>query len=207
MQFNLTRILSVALAIALVVQPSLSFAQFAGAAERAAARAAARAAERKAADRAAKQAATAATRREIPLQARDVMVRRWSSALCKKANPCPLPERVGSSFSGGSYREVVLGSDTVLYRVHPTRATQLGSPGERYSYWSRSNARGLQASVDGAIPVARNGNIGTYQSAVRVPSGTRVFEGNTHGLGRGGPVGGGNQVVLDGVRPEWLVRP
>jgi hypothetical protein len=207
MQSSLARGVSILLAAVLVAQPTLSYAQIAGAAERAAARAAARAAERKAADRAASQAASAAARREVPLQAKDVVVRRWSSALCKPASRCPLPERVGNTFNGGSYREVVLGSDTLLYRVHATPATRLGAPGGRYSYWSRSDARGLQASVDGAIPVSRNGNTGQFQSVIRVPRGTRVFEGETHGLGRGGPVGGGNQVVLGGVRPEWLVRP
>lgn len=207
MKPGLARSMFIILAVVLVAQPTLSYAQIFGAAERAAGRAAARTAERQAAERAASKAASATARREIPLQARDVVVRRWSSALCKPANPCPLPERVGNTFNGGSYQEVVLGSGTLLYRVHSTRATQLGSRGERYSYWSRSDARGLQASIDGAIPVSRNGNTGAIQSVIRVPRGTRVFEGETHGLGRGGPVGGGNQVVLGGVRAEWLVRP
>ena len=176
-----------------------------GAAERAAARAAARTAERKAAERSAKAAATAAVARSGRKEAADMVVRRWYSVTCKPSNPCPLPHNISDTFVGGSYNEVVLGADTTLYRVYANRLNRLGPSGQRYSYWSRSDARGTQAVVDSAIPVSRQGNTATQQVAIRVPQGTRVFEGQTQGIPHGGPVGGGNQVVIDGVRLEWVI--
>lgn len=174
-------------------------AQVTSAVERAAARAAARSAERQAAERAAAAAARGAGR-----QATDRLVRRWSSALCKPSAPCPLPESVANTFKGGSYGEVVLGQETTVYRVYADPAHRLGRPGERYSYWSRSDARGTQAVVDGAIDVSRFGNTAQHQVAVRVPRGTRVYEGQSQSIERG-PVGGGSQVVVEGVRPEWVL--
>ena len=193
------------LALAFVAKPSN--AQFAGAVERAAARAAARAAEQKAAERAASRAATTAATRRAGARAGDRVVRRWSSALCKSVNPCPLPPKVSNTFKGGSYDEVVLGQDTLLYRVYSNPAHRLGRPDERFSYWSRSDARGTQAVVDSAIEVSRYGNTAKNQVVVRVPSGTRIYQGETQSIPRGGPVGGGSQVILEGIRPEWVVAP
>lgn len=101
---------------------------------------------------------------------------------------------------GGSYNEVRLGKDTTLYRVYTSPEHKFGGQGARYSYWSRSPARGRQALIDSAIPTATNGNIAAHQIAIRVPRGTVIYEGEARGLVRG-PVGGGNQVVLDQVRP------
>ena len=188
-----------------VLLPGAASAQIGAAAERAAARAAVTAAERQSAERTAKEAAGATSRRALN-QAADRVVKRWSSSFCKPAVPCPLPAKTANTFKGGSYDEVILGGDTVLYRVFHEPAHRFGMPGERFSYWSRSDARGTQAAVDSAIDVSKYGNTAERLVAVRVPRGTRVYEGKTQSIERG-PIGGGNQVVVDGVRPGWEVKP
>lgn len=176
-------------------------AQIAGAAERAAVRAASQTAQR----RASESAATAAAGRQIIQGASDRVLRRWSLPLCKPELRCPLPPAVARTFRGGSYDEVILQKDTTLYRVYSDPAAKLGRPGEHYSYWSRSDARGLPAAIDGAIEVSRWGNTAQNQVAIRVPRGTKVFEGQAGRPDSGRPIGGGSQVVLEKVRPEWVV--
>ena len=198
-------VLSSACLVVVLASPIPAIAQVAGAAERAAARAAARAAERNAVQRAAKSAAG----QQAVRQADDLTLRRWNNALCKRSAPCPLPDSIGKTFKG-SYNEVALARDTVFYRVYTNPQQRLGTPGEPFSYWTRSDARGLQAAIDAALPVSRTGNTAQYQVAVRVPKGTRVFEGETNSLDRygpvgGGPIGGGNQVVINRVKPQWVV--
>lgn len=199
-----SRVSCIAVLSAIVLFPGAASAQIGAAAERAATRAAVAAAERQAAERAAKKAAGATSRRAVN-KAADRVVKRWSSSLCKPTAPCPLPAKTANTFKGGSYDEVILGKDTVLYRVLHDPTHKFGMPGERYSYWSRSDARGTQAVLDSAIEVSRYGNTAERLVAVRVPRGTRVYEGNTRGIERG-PIGGGNQVVVDGVRPDWEVK-
>ncbi len=197
-----SRVLSAYLSSILVALGSpAAQAQVASAAERAAARAAAQAAQRKATER----AAVAAAERQAVQGAADRVVRRWSLPLCKPELRCPLPPSVARTFRGGSYDEVILQKDTNLYRVYSDPAAKLGRPGQQYSYWSRSDARGLEAAIDGAIEVSRWGNTAQRQVAIRVPSGTKVFEGHAGLPDSGRPVGGGTQVVLEKVRPEWVI--
>lgn len=199
-----SRVLCIAVLFAIVLLPAAVSAQIGAAAERAAARAALAGAERQAAERAAKDVGGASSRRAMN-EAVDRVVKRWSSSLCKSATPCPLPARVANTFKGGSYDEVILGKDTILYRNYQDPTHKLGMPGERFSYWSRSDARGTQAVVDSAIDVSRYGNTGERQVAVRVPRGTRIYEGVTQSIQRG-PIGGGSQVMVDGVRLEWQMK-
>jgi len=187
----------ICLPLPLPVPTAPAEAQVLGAAERAAARAAAR----KAAER---SAARTSALRAGP-QAADRVMRRWTVSQCGAAQRCPLPERHAGTFTGGSYNEVRLGGDTRLYRVYSAPQHRLGVSGERYSYWSRSDARSTQAIVDGAIPTSRNGNMATHQVSVLVPRGTTIYEGTARGLPRAA-AGGGNQVVLDNVRPEWIIK-
>jgi len=198
-------VLSSTYLLATVAGLAPAHAQLTGAAERAAARAAARAAERNAV----RKAAAPAAGQQAVRQTDDQILRRWNNAMCKRTEPCPLPDSIGRTFKG-SYDETVLSRDTVFYRVYANPKQRLGTPGEPFSYWTRSDARGLQAAIDAAVPVSRTGNTAQYQVAVRVPKGTRVFEGETRSLDRygpvgGGPIGGGNQVVINQVRPEWVV--
>ena len=208
---SLRMVWNLALAAA-VMNPFVAYGWVGAAAERAAQRAATQAAERAAAEQASKAAAEAASRRAAT-NAADRVVKRWTSSLCKPAAPCPLPERTAGTFNGGSYNEVILGSDTVLYRAIHDPKFKFGKPGEP-SYWSRSDAKGVQAVIDSAIPVLRNGNTAERLVAIRVPKGKTVFEGKTQeivfeektrGIERG-PIGGGNQVVIDGVKPEWEIK-
>ena len=195
----------VALLLLVAELPTSAYAQIGAAAERAAARAAVTSAEREAAERASKTGAGEASRRAATDTA-DRVVTRWSSSLCKSRAACPLPEGTANSFVGGSYDEVVLGKDTVLYRAFHERTFKLGNPAERFTYWSRTATKGTHAAIDSAIPVSKNGNLADRVVAIRVPRGTRVFEGSARGIEQG-PVGGGSQVVLEGVKPEWEMLP
>lgn len=171
-------------------------AQILGAAERAATRAAARRAERAAVERSVVRSERGAAGRAVRREAEDMVLRRWSTSLCGRTRPCPLPEKIGNSFRGGSYNEVILGHDTTFYRVYSRPKFKYGVPGQRYSYWSRSSARGTSAIIDGAIPVSRNGNVAEHQVTITLRKGTRVFDGYAAPLPRG-PVGGGSQVVIE----------
>lgn len=191
--------------------PSVVPAQVGAVVERAAQRASTQAAERAVAEQASKAAAeqasktaAAASQRPVAIAA-DRVVKRWNSSLCKSTVACPLPAKTANTFVGGSYDEVNLGRDTVLYRAYHNPITKFGAPGERFTYWSRTDARGVQAVVDRSIPVSNNGNTAERLVAVRVPKGTRVFEGKAQSAERG-PIGGGNQVVVDGVKSGWEVE-
>jgi len=173
------------------------------AAQRAAQRAAIQSAERSAAKQASETAAKAASRRALN-QTGDRIVQRWASSMCKPSNPCPLPAKAANTFVGGAYDEVILTNDTVLYRVFHEPKYKFGAPGEA-SYWSRSDARGIQAAIDRSIPVSKNGNTAEKLVAIRVPKGTRIFEGKAQAFERG-PAGGGSQVVIDDVQPGWEIK-
>jgi len=101
-----------------------------------------------------KTAAEAVSRRAV-VNASDRVIKRWASSLCKPAAPCPLPAKTANTFVGGSYDEVILGKDTILYRAFHEPKFKFGEPGERLSYWSRSKANNVQATIDSAIPVSK----------------------------------------------------
>ena len=174
-------------------------AQIMGAAERAAARAAARQAERTAVERSLAQSERVAAGSVARREAADLLVRRWSPYLCGPKRPCPLPQYCGGSFRSGTYNEVRLGRDTTFYRVYMSDDFKYIVPGQAYSFWSRSDARGTRAIIDSAIPTLRNGNTALRQVAITLPKGTRVFEGiaGPWREGRGTIVGGGNQTVIE----------
>lgn len=176
-------------------------AQIGPAIERAAARAALKAAEMQAVKRA---TAGVATSRSSINQATDRVVKKWSSALCKPAAPCPLDEKTANTFRGGSYKEVILGRDTTLYRAYHNPDRKFGDPSGQVSYWSRSDATGTKAVVDRGIEVSRYGNTANRLVAIKVPKGTRAYEGIAHGIHKG-PIGGGNQIILNKVKPEWEI--
>lgn len=109
----------------------------------------------------------------------------------------PLPAEVASTFRGGSYNQVALESDTVLYRVYG------GSSSQHARYWSRTAPQGsLQARMDLALPP---GNTAQNVVQIRVPQGTTVFEGAA--APNFGQLGGGNQVYIERVDPSWEVKP
>lgn len=187
---------AVLLSLPIVVPMYPAGAQIFGAAERAAARAAAGRAKRPAVKRSLERSERATAGSAFRREGADLLVRRWSTSLCRRPKPCPLPEKIGNSFRGGSYNEVILGRDTTFYRVYTRPEVKYGVPGERYSFWSRSSARGTGAVIDGAIPVSRNGNVAARQVSITLRKGTKVFDGYAAPLPRG-PVGGGSQVVIE----------
>ncbi len=188
-----------------LIYPEPVQAQLTSIIERAAVRAAAKSAKQQAATQSVRQNAVCSTTLSAGKAGSDKIVRRWTSSLCKPSNPCPLDAKLSNTFKGGSYNEVVLGKDTTLYRVyyHPER--KLGAPGEPYSFWSRSNATGLQARIDSAIDTSRYGNLADKTVKIRVPEGTRIYEGVTQGIHKG-PVGGGNQIIINKVDSKWVIE-
>jgi hypothetical protein len=107
----------------------------------------------------------------------------------------PLPAKVAGTFRGGSYSQVALQSDTVLYRTYGgTSQNPIGS------YWSRTPPSGpLQARMDLALPP---GNTAQGVTQIRVPQGTVIFEGSAGP--NFGQLGGGNQVYIPKVNPGWV---
>lgn len=215
---NATRLVVQVLALFwLIALSSTPYAQIGAAAERAAARAAVTAAERQAAKRSAQAAGESTARRSVAKSA-DGFVKRHTVSLCRLRGPCPLPPTelrkgagpkekpipIAESFVGGSYDEVILGQDTILYRAYHDSRGGFGNPNYSHSFWTRSKIKDTQAVMDSAIPATKGGNMADRLFAIRVPKGTTVFEGKAQGLDRG-PIGGGNQVVIKNVKPDWEI--
>lgn len=113
-------------------------------------------------------------------------------------NKGPLPENLANTFRSGTYSEVVLESDTTLYRVYGGSAGKLGT------FWSRTAPSGpLQAQIDLALK-PEWGNTAENVVKINVPAGTKIFEGIAASQGNG-LLGGGNQVILQNVDPSWVV--
>lgn len=117
-------------------------------------------------------------------------------------NPGPLDDAIAATFRSGSYSEVVLDEATTLYRVYGGEVGQLGS------YWSRTAPTGpMQAQVDLAL-YPQWGNLATDVASIRVPAGTTIFEGAAAAQslpGGGTLLGGGSQVYIPRVYPDWLL--
>jgi len=114
-------------------------------------------------------------------------------------NGGPLSDAVANTFRGGSYTESALSGETTLYRSYGGTAGELGS------YWTRTPPAGpLQATMDSALNPAW-GNTAQSVSTIRVPAGTTIYEG--FAAPQGGLLGGGSQVYIPKVNPNWLVHP
>jgi hypothetical protein len=110
----------------------------------------------------------------------------------------PLGETVANTFRSGSYTESAVSQETTLYRSYG------GSAGELASYWTRTPPAGpLQSTMDSALNPAW-GNTAQSVSTIRVPSGTTIYEG--FAAPQGGLLGGGSQVYIPKVNPNWLVH-
>jgi hypothetical protein len=113
--------------------------------------------------------------------------------------PGPLSDSVLSTFQGGTYTQTVLSQETTLYRVYGGTAGSLGG------YWTRTPPSGpLQATIDSALNPTW-GNTAQSVSVIKVPVGSTIYEGAA--APQGGLVGGGNQVYIPKVNPNWLVTP
>lgn len=139
----------------------------------------------------------------------DNLVNRWTSSLCKLGVPCPLPAKMANAFVGGSYNEVELTQDTVMYRTYSVQKNKFGEPA--VSWWTRDPKRGTQAVVENAIPFSTNANNADKLVKLRVPKGETIYEGESAQFrgangSQNGPVGGGNQILLRRVEPSWEVK-
>ncbi|MEQ4520621.1 RHS repeat-associated core domain-containing protein, partial [Pseudarthrobacter sp. B907] len=128
-------------------------------------------------------------------------------------NPGPLPQHVAETFRSASYHRVRASEPVDLYRVYG------GQAGPVARYWSRDIPTGpLQAQLDSAL-IPAWGNTATEVSHIRVPAGTRFYEGSAAQQPLGGTAenpweeafgslsGGGNQVYINGmVSDEWIVK-
>jgi hypothetical protein len=113
--------------------------------------------------------------------------------------PGPLGADVANTFRGASYTESALSEDTTLYRSYGGTAGELGP------YWTRTPPAGpLQATMDSALNPAW-GNTAQNVSSIVVPKGTTIYEG--FAAPQGGLLGGGSQVYIPKVNPNWLVHP
>ncbi len=117
---------------------------------------------------------------------------RWNAV----NGPGPLGAEMASTFRGASYTEVILTEDTTLYRVHGGSSPQIGP------YWTRTPPSGpLQSRLDSALN-PEWGNTAESVVTIKVPSGTKVFEGSAGP--QGGLLGGGNQMLVPVVDSRWV---
>lgn len=119
---------------------------------------------------------------------------RWGPATGKG----PLKPDEVLNFRGGSYTETVLDEPILLYRVYGGNAAQLRS------YWTRVPPTGpLQSRLDSAL-LHKWGNTAEKVAVIRLPARTTFYEG--FAAPQGNLLGGGNQVFVPIVKPEWVVK-
>lgn len=114
----------------------------------------------------------------------------------------PLHKSIAKNFRGASYTEKTLTENTTLYRVYGNKAGKLGS------YWTRNKPHGpLQSQLDSAL-VPKWGNSAAKVVEIKVPKGTKIFEGYAapQSTGVGEIIGGGSQIYIKKVDPSWLVE-
>jgi hypothetical protein len=110
-----------------------------------------------------------------------------------------LPDDIARTFKGGEYAVRTLDEDLVLYRRWGGKAGELGG------YWSRTNyvRAGNARRYSGLPPTNTAQNVAT----IRVPAGTRIYEGRAAAHAPWGAAGGGNQVVFEPgftIPRSWL---
>jgi len=117
------------------------------------------------------------------------------------SGPGPLGD-VADTFRGASYTQEVLQSDTTLYHVFG------GDSGPISSYWTDVYPTGpLQSIEDSALNPAW-GNTAEYVSTIKAPAGTTIYRGFAAPQplsGGGSLIGGGSQIYIPKVNPNWLI--
>lgn len=122
---------------------------------------------------------------------------RRSLARCSIRSTLALSKDIADTFRSGTYSEVQLGKDTVLYRVIGGSSTNPTG-----SFWTRREPSGpLQFVIDSALD-QNWGNNATRVIRATVPRGTTVYEGAA--AAQRGLVGGGSQVYIPRVDPAWI---
>ena len=113
--------------------------------------------------------------------------------------PGPLPDKLSATFTGGRYREVVLETNTILYRAG-TEGQPLGQ------FFSRSSPTGIiQSRIDQAVlPRWPGGATSPIDTAfqISIPKGAKVYVGEIGSQG-GYYVGGTEQIV---IQKPWLLN-
>lgn len=109
----------------------------------------------------------------------------------------PLSPRDIATFRGGTYTESALSEPIELYRYYGGSAEKLGR------FWTRQAPTGpLQSRLDGAVMPEWNNMSNLVK--IRVPAGQTIYEG--YAASQGGLVGGGNQILIPAVSPDWVVK-
>nr|WP_275078326.1 hemagglutinin repeat-containing protein [Pseudovibrio sp. Ad37] len=129
--------------------------------------------------------------------------KRKSKGIVAEYNPLnkgPLPIDIVETFRSGTYNEVVITRPTILYRVISENGNPTGG------YWTRSKPKGpFQSVIDSALD-QNWGNSATKVIEMKVPVGTKFFEGIA--AQQRGLVGGGNQIYFDKklnpLNPSWI---
>lgn len=102
-----------------------------------------------------------------------------------------------ASFRSSTYQEVVFTEPTLLFRSCG------GGVGPMGRWWTRVRPHGpLQARIDAAIH-PEWGNAANEVVAIRVPAGVTVYEG--HAAPQQWLHGGGNQIYIKWVDPNWFI--
>ena len=108
----------------------------------------------------------------------------------------PLANDIMSTFRSGSYTAQTLKQPTSLYRVIGESGNTAGS------YWTSMQPQGpLQSLIDLGLDQSW-GNTATRVIRANIPAGTRIYEGAA--AAQGGLVGGGNQIYIPKVNPNWI---
>ena len=121
-------------------------------------------------------------------------------------NPGPLHYRdneVLDTFRSSSYSARTLAQPKDLYRTYSQKDKKFRA------YWTDIPPSGpLQSTIDSAL-LPSFGNEATRVVHIRVPPGETIFEGFSAGQLEDPGVnllGGGRQIVVDNVKPEWEVK-
>jgi hypothetical protein len=119
--------------------------------------------------------------------------------------PGPLGAEIANTFRSATYVERTLDEPLTLYRVYGVKSGKLGS------YWTTTKpSGGLQSQLDLAL-LTEWGGVPAKTATIKVPKGTTIFEGVA--APQTGKVktfenlmGGGTQVYIPRVDPNWLVK-
>lgn len=111
-------------------------------------------------------------------------------------NPGPLSDDVANTFRSSTYQGSVLTADTTLYRAIGDGGNPAGS------YWTRTSPSGPLESVISSGLDQNWGNTATTVVTGTFPAGTQIYEGVA--AAQRGLVGGGNQIYIPNVNPNWV---
>ena len=111
-------------------------------------------------------------------------------------NKGPLADDIANTFRSSTYSKIITSEPTILYRVIGEKGNPLGG------FWTRTSPNGpIQSIIDSAL-LPKWGNSAVYRVRAILPPGTTFYEG--FAASQGGLVGGGNQIYIPRVDPNWI---